>query len=151
MSNPYEQQPGYQPNLDPNYAYTPQPQAPVLANWGQRLGSGLIDWLIVVIPTVAIAAVTNQLLGNLVSLAALIAFGYMEGTTGQTPGKKVVGLRTAKYADGALLGVGIGILRRVLHILDALACFLGYFWPIWDEKRQTFADKIVGSVVVVSK
>jgi uncharacterized RDD family membrane protein YckC len=151
MSNPYEQQPGYQPNLDPNFAYTPQPAAPVLANWGQRFGSGLIDWLIVVIPVAILSAATSQMVGNLVSLAALIAFGYMEGTTGQTPGKKVLGLRTLKYADGSLLGVGTGILRRFLHILDAISCFVGYLWPLWDEKRQTFADKIVSSVVVVSK
>jgi len=35
-----------------------------------------------------------------------------------------------------------------LHILDALPLFLGFLWPIWDAKKQTFADKIIKSVVV---
>ena len=33
------------------------------------------------------------------------------------------------------------------HILDALPCYLGYLWPR-DRKRQTFADKIVKTVVI---
>ena len=26
--------------------------------------------------------------------------------------------------------------------------YLGYLWPLWDDKRQTFADKILSTVVV---
>ncbi|MDQ1539752.1 MAG: hypothetical protein QOH29_478, partial [Actinomycetota bacterium] len=26
--------------------------------------------------------------------------------------------------------------------------YLGYLWPLWDSKRQTFADKILKTVVV---
>ncbi|MFE9422194.1 RDD family protein [Kitasatospora sp. NPDC006697] len=148
MSNPYEQQPGYQPNLDPNYAFTPQPPAPVLAGWPLRFASGLIDWVIVAIPTVLLQLAVNQAVGSLVSLIGLVVFGYMEGTGGQTPGKKVVGLRTVRLDNGTVLGAGLGIGRRIAHILDALACFIGFLWPLWDEKRQTFADKIVGSVVI---
>jgi hypothetical protein len=32
--------------------------------------------------------------------------------------------------------------------LDSLACYVGWLWPIWDSKRQTFADKIMKTVVV---
>jgi len=31
----------------------------------------------------------------------------------------------------------------------SLLCYLGWFWPIWDRKRQTFADKIMRTVVVI--
>ncbi len=24
-------------------------------------------------------------------------------------------------------------------------CYLGYLWPLWDKKKQTFADKIFGT------
>jgi hypothetical protein len=47
-----------------------------------------------------------------------------------------------------VIGGGMGIGRHLLHILDALPCYLGFLWPLWDGKRQTFADKIVKSVVV---
>ncbi|TQF05082.1 RDD family protein [Kitasatospora acidiphila] len=141
MSNPY------QPNLDPNYAYTPQPPAPVLAGWPLRFASGLIDFVITAV-LAGIASLASQGLGYVVELIVLIVFGVLEGTRAQTPGKMVVGLRTVQLADGSLLGAGLGIGRRLLHILDAIACFVGYLWPLWDEKRQTFADKIVKSVVV---
>jgi len=42
---------------------------------------------------------------------------------------------------------GVGLLLYLLS-LDGLPCYLGYLWPLWDSKRQTFADKIVGTVVV---
>jgi uncharacterized RDD family membrane protein YckC len=32
-------------------------------------------------------------------------------------------------------------------VLDGF-CYVGYLWPLWDDKRQTFADKILGTVVV---
>ena len=28
------------------------------------------------------------------------------------------------------------------------ACYFGWLFPLWDAKRQTFADKIIGTVVV---
>ncbi len=34
------------------------------------------------------------------------------------------------------------------HFLDSLACYVGWLWPLWDPKRQTFADKIMSTVVV---
>ncbi|MCC9310524.1 RDD family protein [Kitasatospora sp. RB6PN24] len=141
MSNPY------QPNLDPNYVYTPQPPAPVLAGWPLRFASGLVD-LVITAVLAGIASLAGQALGYVVELIVLVVFGFLEGTRGQTPGKMVVGLRTVKLADGTVLGAGLGIGRRILHLLDAIACFIGYLWPLWDEKRQTFADKLVSSVVI---
>jgi uncharacterized RDD family membrane protein YckC len=28
-------------------------------------------------------------------------------------------------------------------------CFLGYLWMLWDDKNQTWHDKVVNSVVIV--
>ena len=47
-------------------------------------------------------------------------------------------------------GVGLSIGRAFLHIVDALPCYLGYLWPLWDQKRQTFTDKILNTVVVTA-
>ena len=33
------------------------------------------------------------------------------------------------------------------HILDALT-YVGFLWPLWDAKRQTFADMLMRTVVV---
>ena len=32
-------------------------------------------------------------------------------------------------------------------MLDGLA-YVGYLWPLWDDERQTFADKILRTGVV---
>ncbi|GAB4582969.1 RDD family protein [Nocardia sp. IFM 10818] len=89
-----------------------------------------------------------MLLGWLIAIGGTIYLGYLEGSTGQTPGKKVVGLRTIREADGQLLGAGAGVGRKFAHIVDGLPCYIGYLWPLWDAKKQTFADKIVKSIVV---
>ena len=38
-------------------------------------------------------------------------------------------------------------IRDLVHILDGMA-YVGYLWPLWDEKKQTFADKIMRTIVV---
>ena len=32
--------------------------------------------------------------------------------------------------------------------LSAQVLFLGYWWMLWDDNRQTWHDKIVSSIVV---
>ena len=31
---------------------------------------------------------------------------------------------------------------------DSIPGYLGYLWPIWDSRKQTFADKIMSTFVV---
>jgi uncharacterized RDD family membrane protein YckC len=46
------------------------------------------------------------------------------------------------------IGFGRGVGRYFARILSALPLFLGYFWMIWDAEKQTWHDKLVGTVVV---
>jgi len=32
--------------------------------------------------------------------------------------------------------------------VDALPCMIGYLFPLWDARRQTFSDKIMNTVVL---
>jgi hypothetical protein len=50
-------------------------------------------------------------------------------------------------ATGQPIGTGKAFLRDVCHILDTLACYVGWLFPIWDAKRQTLADKLMTTVV----
>ncbi|GAA2744736.1 MULTISPECIES: RDD family protein [Kitasatospora] len=90
------------------------------------------------------------------AIAWLIGLGlglwllYQEGTTGQTPGKKMVNIRVVREADGQPIGFGMAFVRKLCHILDEALCCIGFLWPLWDAKKQTFADKIIGTVVVKS-
>lgn len=120
---------------------------PPLASWGVRALGYVIDAIIAIVVQRVVGLVSGGL-ADVVGLLIWIGFGYLTGTTGQTPGRKAMGIRVLRESDGQVLGAGAGIGRAFLHILDALPILLGYFWPIWDRKNQTFADKIIGSVVV---
>ncbi|MFJ2636856.1 RDD family protein [Streptomyces sp. NPDC087422] len=99
-------------------------------------------------PHVSGGSVALILIGGLLSLVAMLFLCYREGSTGQTPGKKIVGIRLLREHDGSTLGFGLAFGRRLLHVLDGLPCYLGFLWPLWDAKKQTFADKMVHTVVI---
>ena len=71
-----------------------------------------------------------------------------QGRTGYTVGKGVLGIKLIKQDTGQPMGAGLSFVRQLAHIVDAIPCYLGYLWPLWDAKRQTFADKIMGTVVI---
>ncbi|MFJ9685579.1 RDD family protein [Streptomyces bacillaris] len=142
----YPQQPGYGSGM------------PQLAHWGLRAGGLIIDGLVIGIPygiLVGIGGAMGDAAGGVIALlGVLLMIGlaiwqlYQEGTTGQTIGKKAVGIRLLREADGRPLGFGMAFVRRLAHFLDSIACYIGWLWPLWDEKKQTFADKVCSSVVV---
>jgi uncharacterized RDD family membrane protein YckC len=85
----------------------------------------------------------------LVSLAYVVwNYGYRQGTTGSTIGKSVMKFKVVSEKTWQPIGFGMSIVRQLAHIVDGLVCYLGYLWPLWDEKRQTFADKIMTTVCV---
>ena len=120
------------------------------ANWGLRVQSALIDsfggFIIAIL-----AYFVNHALGNLVWLLALIWAIYnsvLGGQTGQSYGKKMVGTKVVGTGTLEPIGGAMGFGRLLLHILDSIPCYLGYLWPIWDSKRQTFSDKVIGTYVL---
>ncbi|BDT91338.1 hypothetical protein IFM12275_13140 [Nocardia sputorum] len=87
-----------------------------------------------------------------VTLLSIAAAGFWNlafrpGRTGQSLGKQAVGLRLVDARSGAPVGVGRAFVRQVAHVTDALPFCLGYLWPLWDARGQTFADKLCGTVV----
>ena len=137
----------------------------VLANWPQRVGAYLIDDLIAGIPaflalilfsgssSAETASAGAVLVSSLLYLLSLGIWIYnraiLMGRTGQSWGKQVLKLRLVRMADGQPMGGGMAFLRDLLHILDALLCYLGFLWPIWDARRQClFSDKIMNTVVL---
>jgi uncharacterized RDD family membrane protein YckC len=84
--------------------------------------------------------------GYLVLLAFVVwNSGYQQGTTGQSIGRRVAKTKLVKLETGEPVGFGMALLRQICHGVEF---GIGYLWPLWDPKRQTFADKIVGTVVV---
>src|SRR4051812_38914483 len=125
-------------------------QGPPLANWGLRVAAALIDYFAPFI-VAGIFFRISAVLGLILYIAAFVWVFYnlvQQGNTGQTFGKKTVGTRLLRAQDGQVVGAGLSIGRYFLHFIDGVACGLGYLWPIWDSKRQTFSDKILKTVVI---
>jgi hypothetical protein len=38
--------------------------------------------------------------------------------------------------------------RDLAHFVDNILCYIGWLWPLWDDKSQTLSDKIMGTVVI---
>jgi uncharacterized RDD family membrane protein YckC len=148
-----------------------------LASWGARVAATLIDGLILspvlVIGYIAlfksIKPATYDTAGNLISLGGptgtgvavmllcdLVVFAfslwqlYRQGTTGQTIGKKALGIRILKQATMQPTGFGMAFVRALAHILDTLPCYVGYLAPLWDSGNRTFADQVCGTLAVKS-
>jgi uncharacterized RDD family membrane protein YckC len=95
-------------------------------------------------------------LGVLVSLVGYLGvLGYYilqlikQGNTGQTIGKKIIGLKVIKEDTQQPIGGGMSVVRQLAHFIDSAICMIGYLFPLFDAKKQTLADKIMGTVVLV--
>ena len=76
--------------------------------------------------------------------------------SGTAPSSRVApGRASARRSMGIMLveehtgrPMGPAWLRPRAGALPRRAVYIGYLWPLWDKKRQTFADKILSTVVV---
>lgn len=120
-----------------------------LAQWGTRAIGALIDALPILILQVLFfwSGTLRTLVGVIGFLYFYIYLGHLDGTTGQTPGKAVMGTRLVN-ASGDVIGSGSGIARKFAHIVDSIVCLLGWLLPIVDTNRQTIADKILSTYVI---
>lgn len=134
--------------------------SPLLATYGQRVAGHLID---VGIPAALFAAViiAGLMTGSWavvfvvhgLSTIAAVTFlvwncGWHQGRSGQSLGKRMLGIQLVAVETGRPVGVGRSFGRQVAHLIDGLPLALGYLWPLWDEQHQTFADKMCGTLVV---
>jgi uncharacterized RDD family membrane protein YckC len=155
----YGQPPGYPPQAGyGQQAYGPGYGMGAYASWGSRVLAALVDAVIVMPAYIILYGIGIAVGGGagavLILLGLLSALGvgiwqiYMEGTTGQTIGKRALHIRLIGEQTGQPIGFGMAFLRRLCHVVDSAICYIGYLWPLWDDKSQTLADKIVGTVVI---
>jgi uncharacterized RDD family membrane protein YckC len=126
----------------------PEPSGPRAGFW-QRFGAALIDGILIGIVGVVLEVIIRSA-GGLISLALGIAYyGYLEGSpSGQTIGKRAVGIRVIDFNTGGPIGFGRAVLRYVGRIVSTIPCLLGYWWMLWDKERQCWHDKFASDVVV---
>ena len=80
-------------------------------------------------------------------------FGYRQGKSGTTPGKRAAGICLVSIKTGVVPGGGTGVGRWLLpHLLNSFAgvyWIIDLLWPLWDDDNQRLTDKIVSTQVVL--
>ncbi len=156
------------PTAAPGYG-TPQ-----YAGFGARLGGYIIDYLISLIffiPGFAglflgphrtescdqgrcrVPESSSIAIGTVLFVIGFVAFAVLYCKNvgkGQSWGMKAANVRVVDQNTGQPIGTGRAVGRYFARIISAFPCLLGYFWNLWDQRKQTWHDKIVGSVVVKS-
>lgn len=134
---------------------TPVPQekyAPFIYRWAALN----LDQFLFALVMIVIAIFTGTLnqeevgnnLGNVFSLLYVVYSVYFIKTKQATLGKQFFKLKV-KVEDGAQVGWGRAIIRESVGKLISYFVFcLGFVWSLWDKKKQTWHDKMVGTVVV---
>jgi uncharacterized RDD family membrane protein YckC len=130
-------------------AYTGKGSGP-RAGWWRRFGAWFIDSLILGVVNGILTVAIDRNVASLISLVIGIAyFGFLEGgRTGQTIGKKALGIRVIDANNGGPIGFGRAIIRYFGRIISAIPLLLGYFWMLWDSERQAWHDKFATDYVV---
>ncbi len=80
-----------------------------------------------------------------------VAFLYVRamGKTGQTWGARIVGVKVVDERTGSVIGFWRALGRSLFAgFISANIFYLGYLWMLWDDKKQTWQDKVVTSIVV---
>ena len=91
-------------------------------------------------------------LGWIVWMAWL--FGYRQGATGKTPGKRVAGTRLTRIGTDETPGGATGVGRFLVPSLinnatGGVYLIIDYLWPLWDDDNQRVSDKMFSTQVVL--
>ncbi|MGI8903345.1 MAG: RDD family protein [Solirubrobacteraceae bacterium] len=125
------------------------PSGPRAGFW-PRFGEYIIDSILLGVVNLVVDLVLKGGVGIALSIILDIAY-YVSlegGPSGQTLGKRALGIRVVSFDTGGQLGYPRALIRYIGKIISGLVIFIGYLWMIWDPEKQTWHDKMASSVVV---
>jgi Mce-associated membrane protein len=125
--------------------------ASVVASWWARAGAFGVDVLIglgTIAPLILLAWSTAQrdwlwwvyvVTAALILLTVAVNRLLLPTITGWSLGRALFGIAVVSR-DGGDVGPWRLLARDAGHLIDTLALFLGWLWPLWDSRGRTFAD-----------
>ena len=129
-----------------------------LAPWHVRVGAFAVDVLpgCAVVATMALVSFTVPPRGvwwwvsisvaGVAFLLVLVNRLVLPTITGWSLGRAVSGIAVVGR-DGVAPGPWRLVLRDLAHLLDTASLFVGWLWPLWDSRRRTFSDMLLGTEV----
>jgi uncharacterized RDD family membrane protein YckC len=137
-------------------SWSPHQSGPRAGFWA-RFAALFIDSIVVaIVPVIVIIIGASSNSGGILALGYLLYFlGYIAyfvyfegGPTGQTPGKRALGIRVIDFNNGGPIGYGRAFVRLIGRLISSFFCYLGYLWMLWDKEKQCWQDKMANDVVV---
>ena len=165
-------------DFDVSPDYQSQDTRPVAAGWWRRAKAVIIDMLLwsaaevlpVALAVVGLVMAVDEAADDgsvvvgwvlfAVGVAVFVAvvvwagwlFGYRQGVTGTTPGKRRLGIRLIDIETGKPPGGSRGLGRWLVPgLIDSVVnvfSLIDYLWPTWDDRNQRITDKIFKTQVV---
>lgn len=130
-------------------ATTASTNAPVLlrrVGFWKRFFAAFLDWVFLAIPMIFFAAF-HILFPPFLILVPIIYFVGMWTWKGTSVGKICLGLKIVR-TDGTPIDFPVALVRSLAAFFSFIVVFLGFFWAGWDKEKQSWHDKIAGTVVV---
>lgn len=148
----------------------PPSTAAVYADFGTRFGAAFIDGVIIIginfvvsffigfvigfvdgvnhVPFV-MTTFLKQLVNTVSYAVGIFYYVYFIGSRGQTFGKQLLKIKVVKIGTTDPPGYFPAFLREIVgKFISFIVVFLGFLWMLWDPQKQTWHDKIAGTVVV---
>lgn len=147
----------------------PGPMSPAgrPATYGSRVIALLIDsaigfgiFLVGFILATVLGTVSEALSALMLVATLLATFGFviwdyviLQGSTGQTLGKRQQSIELVADKDGRPVGAGMALVRwLVAAAINIVTCgiagTLDYLWPLWDDDNKRLTDKMIKLNVV---
>src|SRR4051812_8340096 len=120
--------------------------APVLlqrVGFWKRAFAAFLDWVLLFIPI----ALSHFIVPGLFPLIFIAYFVGMWTWKGTSVGKICLGLKIVR-TDGTPIDFAVALVRSLAACFSFIVFFLGFFWAGWDRDKQSWHDKIAGTVVV---
>ena len=126
-------------------------------NMGNRVVAFVIDWAILYILDIVSFATGSAAFRGIVGLiifAVALYFCYLTGSVGQTPGKKIMGVKVVDNTTGQTIGFWRALGRAIVQGLCNIVCFAG-FWSAWLDSSsglyRGWHDKALNTRVISVK
>lgn len=134
------------------------------ASFFRRLFAYLLDNLLIAAFTAFVTTVTlgeavtditdfeniflvAQMVYGLNSAAFIGYFTITTGSSGQTAGKYLMGVRVSRD-DGGDIGYGTAFVRSLSYFISGFILYLGFLSALFSKKSQALHDMIAGTVVL---
>ena len=148
----------------PEAELTFETDSAVYASFGSRLVASLIDGVLILLLTfpllylfygksffeseTAATGTAGIIIQYILPLVITMIFWRSKGAT---PGKMIMKLKIVDAESMEPASTGRLVLRYVGYYVSSIVLGLGFFWVIWDKKKQGWHDKMGKTVVIKSK